>query len=1034
MKRYFLFLSLFLACATMRGGSIDDIRQALESGAASQVQEKVYIHTDNQCYFVGDTLWYKAYVVRADDLRPTDMSRLLYVELLSPDGLLVERQTIIISPKGYTCGQFALRDSLYSGYYELRAYTRWMLNFNVRHHRYRKDETWSFYNKQMAADYFRIWDGLYSRVLPVYSKPEATGDYDARRMYQRPKTRLPRQKKDNLVVTFYPEGGQLVQGVENRVAFEVTDQHGQAVSVKGTIVGDGSNRYEEEIETEYMGRGSFLVTPTEMRLKARFTWHDKEWTVDLPKAEKQGVAMRLEGGQLVLSCKGLPADKEYGLSVMCRGRLVHFTSLQSWEASATGLQSLEASPTTELQSLEASPATGLQSLEASHTTGLQSLEASHTTGLQSWEASPTTGLQSLEASPTTQSLEASPTTQSLEASHTTGLQSLEASPTMLQRLEALPIAELPTGVNDVTVFDSDGRIWASRLFFVNHHDYDASLITAPLQATRTYAPYEKIEVPVQLAGITEPTTFSLSFHDTNTDEPSYDDGNLMTSMLLSSELRGFVARPAHYFEADDDLHRRHLDLLMMVQGWRKYKWQELADTTHAMRYQPETTMTVEGAVYKALGINDVDPDEVSSWQDGVGMIARKSAIEDEAVAPFADESDEAAFISTDAVEVSENAGAADIEYGHIDSANDHVGVNHGNLRHEVLVEAEISIGGQCVGGIQKTRAGRFLFQVPPFYGDAYLNMKAYKESDSIVKNMASRKDKKVLDELAFPDFYVKRDLFWPVYTHDYTYYEKHQPDYTSEMLIDTLSEWSMENDVHHLGNINVKGHRRGRRAIDWKKPAYVVDAYDIYNEITDRGLSFGKFDMRQFPIQVCKLLYGNMNRHVSYHVDGRIGGHVYYRNYSPLSGNGAAETAGQFRANRTSQAVYRNLFLKRLQDVRVFSDFEPRTEDSLMVENRYTADATVDLVNIGDDGVQPTFRDRHIVLHGINAPEDFYQPDYSHAVVGSLPADYRRTLYWNPNAVCDEQGRFKAVFYNNGKETRIRMTAAGITAEGRLMH
>ena len=166
----------------------------------AQVQEKVYIHTDNQCYFVGDTLWYKAYVVRADNLQPTDMSRLLYVELLSPDGLLVERQQIIVSPKGYTCGQFELKDSLYSGYYELRAYTRWMLNFNVRHHRYRRDETWAFYNKQMAADYYRIWDGLYSRVLPIYSKPEAPGDYDARRMYQRPKTRLLRQKKDDLKV------------------------------------------------------------------------------------------------------------------------------------------------------------------------------------------------------------------------------------------------------------------------------------------------------------------------------------------------------------------------------------------------------------------------------------------------------------------------------------------------------------------------------------------------------------------------------------------------------------------------------------------------------------------------------------------------------------------------------------------------------------------------------------------------------------------------------------------------------------------
>ena len=59
---------------------LQTIREALERASVSQVQEKVYIHTDNQSYFVGDTLWYKAYVVRADSNRFTNMSRLLYVD------------------------------------------------------------------------------------------------------------------------------------------------------------------------------------------------------------------------------------------------------------------------------------------------------------------------------------------------------------------------------------------------------------------------------------------------------------------------------------------------------------------------------------------------------------------------------------------------------------------------------------------------------------------------------------------------------------------------------------------------------------------------------------------------------------------------------------------------------------------------------------------------------------------------------------------------------------------------------------------
>ena len=929
-----LLFIMLLAMKSAHAGGLDDIRQALEQSSQSQIQEKVYVHTDNQCYFVGDTLWYKAYVVRADDLQPTDMSRMLYVELLSPDGLLVERQTIIVSPKGYTCGQFALTDSLYSGYYELRAYTRWMLNFNVSHHYYRRDETWWFYNRQMAADYFRMWDGLYSRVLPVYSKPDEAGDYDARRMYQRPKTRLPRQKKDDLQVTFYPEGGHLIDGIENRVAFEVTDQHGEAVNISGTLDTGGK---PITIKTEHMGRGAFTVTPRGKRLSTTFSWHDKQWTAKLPKQEEAGAALRLEGSRLTIATALLPPGKEYAVSIICRGALKHFLPLN--------------------------------------------LQSNGTTTID------------------------------------------------------LPLQSLPSGVADITLFDSDGQILADRLCFVNNHEHDDALITAPVVSNKTYDPYERISLPIQLQGVDEPTNFSIAIRDAYTDEPTYDNGNLMTDLLLSSELRGFIAYPAHYFEADDELHRRHLDLLMMVQGWRKYKWEELADTSRQMRYSPETTLTIEGSVYKMLSITPVEPDEVERWQDGVGMVGRKGNVDADGTL-----SDPWADAASDEGNVSEDVGGAPyadvgvIEYGGLAYANDELGVNHSGLKREVMVEAELSVDGQFVGSSQMTKGGHFIFEVPPFYGLAYLNMKAYREQDSIKKNMMSHKDKYVLDEDAFPDFYVKRDVFFPIFTHDYNYYEKHQPEWTEEMLVDTVSEMSMENDVHQLGNINVRGHRRGRRAIDWKKPAFVIDAYDLYNDITDRGLSFGKLDMRQFPVQVCKYLFGNMNRPVSYNVDGRLEGHTYYRNYSPIISGGEAEEAGFFRANRTSQYVYRQLKLKRLKNIRVFTDYEPRTEDSTMVYESYSPDATVDLELIPYDGVQPSFRDRHIILRGFNRAEQFYQPDYSEKPVGEKPKDYRRTLYWNPNAVCDEQGRFTATFYNNGKETRIKMSAAGIAHDGRLMH
>jgi hypothetical protein len=944
MKRLLSLLAgLMAAFGSVQASSLDGIRQALEQSSVSQVQEKVYIHTDNQCYFVGDTLWYKAYVVRADNLQPTDMSRILYVELLSPDGLLVERQQIIVAPEGYTCGQFALKDSLYSGYYELRAYTRWMLNFNVSEHMYTVQETWRFFSRQMCADYYRLWDGLYSRVLPIYSKPENPGDYDARRMYQRPKTRLQKPKKEELFVTFYPEGGSLVEGLRSRVAFAVENQLGEAVSIKGTLT-DG-NRPLGTIATTHLGRGVFTVTPGAMRPKALFTWHGKQYTFTLPKAEKSGAVVTLDGHRLTITGRHLPQDREYGLSVLCRGSLRHF---QAVGPLADGVA------------------------------------------------------VSVE----------------------------------------LPADSLPVGVNDVTVFDSEGGILADRLFFNGGMGRLSStnaigLISpiSPMKPTTTYEPYEPVSIGVEL---TPNTTFSLSVRDTGTDEPTYNDGNLMTDLLLSSELRGFIAKPAYYFEKDDEQHRSHLDLLMMVQGWRKYKWQELSDTARHMRYEPEQTMTVSGEVYKMVSIPEVEQDEVTSWQNGVGMVGIKNkdgSGDDENPWAETEEGDGTEMVGNNAYDAPAAEEVSAIEFGDITTANDAVGINHSTLKRDVLVEAELLMGDEIVAGRQKTRNGRFLFEIPPFYGATYLNLKAYKEKDSLSKSMLSRSDATVFREDAYADYFVKRDMPYPMFTHKYSYYENHAPEWEVTIDEDSLSELSMENDVHQLQNVNVSGHRRGRRAVDWQKPAFVRDAYDLYNDLTDYGLSFGKFDMRQFPLQVAKFLLGNMGRPVHFNVDGRLNGQTYWRNYD-ATGNMDAAMAEVTRAaekTRAAAAVYNNLKLSRLQDIRVFTDYEPRNEDSTMVVSQYIADATVEMVPIADDGKQVVYRDRHIYLHGMSEPAEFYQPDYSHRPVGEAPADYRRTLYWNPNARSDGEGRFTANFYNNGKETRIKISAAGVTPDGRLL-
>ena len=136
--RIIVLLNLYLFSNCIYADVVDSLYMALKT--RSQVQEKIYLQLDNTCYFKGDTIWYKAYTLRADNLKPTDMSRILYVELLTPDGYLVERQQLVIDYDGASNGMFILFDSIYSGYYELRAYTKWNLNFNVVQRKYSRSD------------------------------------------------------------------------------------------------------------------------------------------------------------------------------------------------------------------------------------------------------------------------------------------------------------------------------------------------------------------------------------------------------------------------------------------------------------------------------------------------------------------------------------------------------------------------------------------------------------------------------------------------------------------------------------------------------------------------------------------------------------------------------------------------------------------------------------------------------------------------------------------------------------------------------
>ena len=236
-----------------------------------------------------------------------------------------------------------------------------------------------------------------------------------------------------------------------------------------------------------------------------------------------------------------------------------------------------------------------------------------------------------------------------------------------------------------------------------------------------------------------------------------------------------------------------------------------------------------------------------------------------------------------------------------------------------------------------------------------------------------------------------------------------------------------------LSGVTVKKRRRrGRRKIDYTKPVCVYDAMDLYDLCTDRGLCYGQFDMMSFPVAVATALFGTYNADRFFNVRARFSTegmtpYVFFRNY-PLS----VPPAQPFISDRR---LANSLLLARQDVVKCYTDFELRNEDRDVPMQAEAPDVTLQFELLPDDAKRPVWRDRRIIVPGIIEPDDFYlTPDYSKRPPTAESYDYRRTLYWNPAATPDDDGRLKLHLFNNGKQTRICVSAAGIGEEGNLLY
>lgn len=889
-------------------------------------QEMVFVHMDNTCYFLGDTLFYKAYVQRSDTGRPSDLSEVLYVELLNQDGYLVERQVLRLKG-GQANSSFCLEDTLYAGFYELRAYTRWQLNFGRKEHPHDRYMNRWFLKKEYAKEYFVDYDKLYSRVFPVYDKPQEPGEY-YRDMTVRP---LRRDYKDEKVskkpiVSLFPEGGNLISGVEQRVAFEAKDGEGLYVEGKLIVLGESGDTLSSAF-TENRGRGCMdLCLRKEGKYKAIF--EDKEGgqtKVSLPDILPFGAAMKVE------------QDAE---------RIVADISIQGMEQDSV--------------------------LLLVTTCGRPRIQIP-----------------------------------------------FDGKTLMVSK------DSLPAGVAQLTLIQN-GNILADRLVFVHHPEQQ----NAPLQITgmkENYEPLEQVSLKVQ--GKSN-ASLSVSVRDNVSSDLTYDNGNIMTEMLLSSHIKGFVENPGYYFEADDAEHRRHLDLLLMVQGWRRF------DTKQPEIVEPyEKSQMITGEVNKYTPLDQED----GFYLKGNGLIEatlicpiplwiqRATSIEEEDVSASLEEVDVSASLDIEETLTSEaqtNAEGYTHEVEYLD-----------RLQKRIILHSEfVQPGASPVyGEMNVDKKGKFSFQAPHFGGYCFMHLAAI-DTEKLAK--AGKKDKKkeekqkkkgkgggwevshqwlLPDANEYADFSIRVHRCYPRFVKPYEYYQQQ----FIQKEDDNDPKQKGLDDVRTLQEVKVKAKRRILRKVDLSKPAVVMDIYDAYNQLVDAGLTSAFYaGSWSFTDILCHLLVGDMGQHTGnkIKIDRRWNGRF-------LSENSVQVPEEQLKYNH----------LENLDKVYVYTDYAPRKEGSSLFWGADKPEVTVDLHRFPDDAKRVTYRDRYIVLDGYSASADFYHPDYSKHKLPEGQKDYRRTLYWNPDVKLDANGEASITFYNNSRQTTLSIEAEGQAADGTLL-
>lgn len=531
----------------------------------TQPQEKVYVHFDKPYYSVADTIWFKTYLTFEANL-PSPFSKIVYVDVYNSRDSLVQSQKLPVT-NSVAYGNIPLDPGRYKqGNYYIRAYTLWMMNFGES----------SFFYKTIP-----IGEAIDKELIThiSYSQPTEKSNAITAKIQFKNADKVPYANKS---VAWRLDAN-----------FDVADKGKGTTDQNGILTINISPRKNQEIKsaelvTELNTNGTDMLTSS-FSIKQQKGEHDVQF---FP-----------EGGDFIvgiptrMAFKGISAK---GLGIDFKGTITDNTNNQitTLTSSHLGMGSFYLTP-------EAGKTYKANITFKDGTTKSYELPKTIESGLSVQLSNSSDQQINLKILANNAYYEQNQGKSFYILGQNSGLIFYAAQAKLASQMTVAKLNKdlFPAGIVQFTIFSPTGEPLSERLVFIKHKDSISLSLKTDLPS---YKPRQKVKLTVSAKNGVKGLVgdYSVSVIDEKkvpADEDS--ETTILSSLLLTSDLKGFVEKPNYYFNKPDEKKEADLDHVMLTHGYRRFSFNEiLADKVPPVSIYPEQDMRISGTLRDRTGM------------------------------------------------------------------------------------------------------------------------------------------------------------------------------------------------------------------------------------------------------------------------------------------------------------------------------------------------------------------------------------------------------------------------------------------------